>query len=191
MRRKVYTKELILNAAYEILVTRGAGHITARNVAIQMGISTQPIYLEFENMQGLKDSLLQSIATNLQETIFTVSKTGDRLVDFGLNYIQFAMEQPRLYTAFYINECMNGPLMYDLSINFFKELTRSDLRFRYFSDCAMEELHDQLLIQISGVGALASGKCLSFSEDKVHGLLKETINRHLEKNTEVTLAQDC
>ena len=54
MRRKVYTREHILKAAYELINKEGFGNFTARNIAKQMGISTQPIYLEFENMQDLK-----------------------------------------------------------------------------------------------------------------------------------------
>ena len=54
MRRKVYTREHILKAAYELINREGFGNFTARNIAKHMGISTQPIYLEFENMQDLK-----------------------------------------------------------------------------------------------------------------------------------------
>ena len=45
MRRKVYTKDQILKAAYEVISKDGFGKFTARNIAKKMGISTQPIYL--------------------------------------------------------------------------------------------------------------------------------------------------
>ncbi len=58
MRRKVYTKDQILKAAYDVVAKEGFKGFTARNIAKKMGISTQPIYLEFKNMEDLKNTLL-------------------------------------------------------------------------------------------------------------------------------------
>ena len=58
VRTKVYTKEKILNVAEKILVDKGFSNLTARNIADTMGISTQPIYLEFVNMDDLKRTLI-------------------------------------------------------------------------------------------------------------------------------------
>ena len=60
VRTKVYTKEKILNVAEKILVDKGFSNLTARNIADTMGISTQPIYLEFVNMDDLKRTLIKS-----------------------------------------------------------------------------------------------------------------------------------
>ncbi len=43
MRRKVYTKDQILKAAYDVVAKEGFKGFTARNIAKKMGISTQPI----------------------------------------------------------------------------------------------------------------------------------------------------
>ena len=70
MRRKVYTRDYILKSAYELVEKEGFGNFTARNVAKKMGVSTQPIYLEFENMQDLKDTLIDEIFTELKQKVF-------------------------------------------------------------------------------------------------------------------------
>ena len=69
MRRKVYTKDQILKAAHEVVLESGFEKFTARNVAKKMGISTQPIYLEFKNMEDLKRTLLQKIQTDLTRNL--------------------------------------------------------------------------------------------------------------------------
>ena len=46
-------KNQILDAAYSIAKRDGLSLITARNVAKEIGCSTQPIYLEFENMDEI------------------------------------------------------------------------------------------------------------------------------------------
>ncbi len=93
MRRKVYTREHILKAAYELINKEGFGNFTARNIAKQMGISTQPIYLEFENMQDLKNTLVEAVFKDLSENVFPVERTGDKVIDLGLNYIHFAQRK--------------------------------------------------------------------------------------------------
>lgn len=90
MRRKVYTKDQILKAAYDVVAKEGFKGFTARNIAKKMGISTQPIYLEFKNMEDLKNTLLDSIFEQLKENVFPVERTGDKIIDLGLNYIYFA-----------------------------------------------------------------------------------------------------
>ena len=99
MRRKVYTREHILKAAYELINREGFGNFTARNIAKHMGISTQPIYLEFENMQDLKNTLVEAVFKDLSENVFPVVRTGDKLVDLGLNYIRFARKSSTISTS--------------------------------------------------------------------------------------------
>ena len=90
MRRKVYTRDYILKSAYELVEKEGFGNFTARNVAKKMGVSTQPIYLEFENMQDLKDTLIDEIFTELKQKVFVQEHTGNKLVDVCINYIDFS-----------------------------------------------------------------------------------------------------
>ena len=53
-RKKTITREQILVAAHQVISDKGFSHFTARNIATQMNCSTQPIYLEFKNMDDLK-----------------------------------------------------------------------------------------------------------------------------------------
>lgn len=53
-RKKTITREQILAAAYEVAATDGFTRFTARNIANKMNCSTQPIYLEFKNMDDLR-----------------------------------------------------------------------------------------------------------------------------------------
>ncbi|ELB47462.1 hypothetical protein OKE_03168 [Enterococcus faecium EnGen0043] len=57
-RKKTITREQILAAAYEVAATDGFTRFTARNIANKMNCSTQPIYLEFKNMDDLRQALL-------------------------------------------------------------------------------------------------------------------------------------
>ena len=60
-RKKTITRDQILKAAYEVVATEGFTRFTARNIAAKMKCSTQPIYLEFKNMDDLKSALINQI----------------------------------------------------------------------------------------------------------------------------------
>jgi AcrR family transcriptional regulator len=60
-RKKTITRDQILNAAYEVVAKEGFSRFTARNIAAKMKCSTQPIYLEFKNMDELKKVLVKEI----------------------------------------------------------------------------------------------------------------------------------
>ncbi|BDP81042.1 hypothetical protein EfmAA290_17180 [Enterococcus faecium] len=57
-----------------IVAKEGFKGFTARNIAKKMGISTQPIYLEFKNMEDLKNTLLDSIFEQLKEDVFPIER---------------------------------------------------------------------------------------------------------------------
>ena len=88
VRTKVYTKEKILNVAEKILVDKGFSNLTARNIADTMGISTQPIYLEFVNMDDLKRTLIKSLFHRMQ--LFYKADVGasDPVIALGLNFMK-------------------------------------------------------------------------------------------------------
>ena len=69
-RKKTILKAHILDTAYDVVKTEGFEGFTARNIAKTMNCSTQPIYLEFKNMDDLKNELYFRIKEYLTETIF-------------------------------------------------------------------------------------------------------------------------
>ena len=56
-RKLKFTKEEILNKAYEILVHDGMKKISARVIAKELGISTIGVYSNFSSMSELKNEL--------------------------------------------------------------------------------------------------------------------------------------
>lgn len=181
MRRKVYTREHILKAAYELINREGFGNFTARNIAKHMGISTQPIYLEFENMQDLKNTLVEAVFKDLSENVFPVVRTGDKLVDLGLNYIRFAQEQHNLYIALFIDDYGGGKLMHDFSSIYFKSLIKSEEKYADLSEDAINALHNGAWIVVTGLASLMSAGIITPTDDQIIKIINETIEGVIEK----------
>ncbi|MFV0558029.1 MAG: TetR/AcrR family transcriptional regulator [Enterococcus sp.] len=176
MRRKVYTKEHILKAAYEVVAKEGFGKFTARNIAKKMGISTQPIYLEFKNMQDLKITLIESIMKDLQENIFPVERTGDQLIDLGINFVKFAQENRNLYVALFVDEYGGGELMHNFSYEYFKQIVTDDERYKELTEEYIEALHDGTWITVTGIASLMASGIIQPTDEQIAKLIQQTID---------------
>lgn len=184
MRHKVYTREHILKAAYELIEKDGFSNFTARNVAAQMGVSTQPIYLEFENMEDLKQSLIKTIFDDLTTKVFSVEHTGDKLIDISINYIDFAQNNPRLFMAMYLDEKGGGRTMYDLSYQFFKETILQQEEYKDLTEGYIEALFHGTWIPITGLATLMMSKVIIPTRQQIIAIIEQSVNAVLESNYE-------
>ena len=50
----IITQEVIIETAFEMVRKEGFAVLSARNIAKQIGCSTQPIYWSYKNMDDLK-----------------------------------------------------------------------------------------------------------------------------------------
>ena len=49
-----YTKEQIVDAAYELVRRNGKGYLSARSLAAELGTSTAPIFTAFSSIEELQ-----------------------------------------------------------------------------------------------------------------------------------------
>ena len=180
MRRKVYTKDQILKAAYDVISTEGFSKFTARNIAKKMGISTQPIYLEFKNMQDLKNTLVETVMKDLHENVFPKPHTGNELIDLGINYINFARENRNLYVSLYVDEYGGGELMHQFSYDYFKNLVKRDPAYSHLNEDQIALLHESTWITVSGIASLMSSGIINPTEEEIIKLIKRAIESTLD-----------
>lgn len=190
MRHKVYTRKHILNAAYDLIEKNGFSNFTARNVAAQMGVSTQPIYLEFENMEDLKQSLIESILEELTQKVFSVEHTGDKLFDISINYIDFAQKKPRLFMAMYLDEKGGGRVMYDRSYEFFKETVLQQEEYKNLTEEYIEALFHATWITLTGLAALMISNVVVPTRQQIIAIIEQSVNAILESNYEENTFSD-
>lgn len=101
------TKEIVLDAAFEIVRTSGFPSLSARSIAQHIGCSTQPIYWVYENMNMLRQDIAQRAVSYLNNIIENYHQTGDPFADVGLGYIYIAHKETFLFKALYTDNIMN------------------------------------------------------------------------------------
>jgi len=180
-RKKTISRDQILTAAYEVVANDGFSKFTARNIANQMKCSTQPIYLEFANMDDLKQEVVKVIFKHLSEDIFTREVTTNRLIDFGLNYIDFATKEKKLYRALYLEDSGNGLMMQETSFRWFKKIAIEHSDYANLSDEQIQSIYIGFWIVATGMASLMSAGILEFVQEDVIKALEETLAIVLER----------
>ncbi len=189
-RKKTITRDQILNAAYEVVAENGFSKFTARNIATQMNCSTQPIYLEFKNMEDLKQELIKSVLEKLSDEVLSKEQTGDSLVDLGLNYIEFAHKENNLYKSLFMENDFDGKKVHELSYEYFKNDRLNEGKYADFTEEKKRSVYTGFWIIVSGFAALTSSNIIDFSKEDTIDFLEKAIAIIIHQEENVTLSFD-
>ncbi len=91
------TREMVLDAAFEVARAGGAEHVNARSVARKLGCSTQPVMYHFAAIGELKRALYEKVDWFHTRCLMDVPAGEDTMLGIGLNYIRFAVAEPQLF----------------------------------------------------------------------------------------------
>lgn len=103
------TKEMIIDAAFEIAREMGAENITARTVSQKLGCSTQPVLYHFKTIEDVRMAAHKkarefhiNYATNLS------GKYERPMLEVGMRHIRFAVEEKNLFRFLFHSNYYTG-----------------------------------------------------------------------------------
>ncbi len=96
MPREKYTKDQLVDAAFEIACESGFEQLTIRNIAKHLGSSIAPIYVNFNDLEELKEAVIRK-AVEINKKILSEQDSGDPFLDVGIASVLFAKRYPRIY----------------------------------------------------------------------------------------------
>ena len=88
------TREMVVDAAFEVARTTGAEQVNARTVSQELGCSTQPVMYHFATIENLKRAVYTKADRYHSDYLM---ETEDIPLGIGLNYIRFAIEETHLF----------------------------------------------------------------------------------------------
>ena len=91
------TKDMIINAAVEVVKQNGFESINARTVAQQLHCSTQPVMYHFTTIDSLKRAAYLQADQLHTQYLMDIPPGQDPILGIGLNYIRFAVNEPQLF----------------------------------------------------------------------------------------------
>lgn len=98
MPRARITKDMIVDAAFEIARSEGMENINARTVSQRLGCSTQPVLYHFATIRDIKQAAYEKLDRFHTEYLMRAEEDeADPLLGIGLRYVRFAREEPNLF----------------------------------------------------------------------------------------------
>lgn len=175
-RKKEISKGKILDTAYKMAIKDGIEGLTARSIAKAGHFSTQPLYLEFDNMEDLRAQVLKRISDDLRAHILQQKYTGEPLIDLDLSYIDFAKKHVNLFRAMFVDGKFGSKIIAD---------TLMDLGVEKFNeqypdtDYDQDKIHNIVVanwISTTGIAALVVNEIASFSQNQIINVLNAQIH---------------
>lgn len=109
------TKEMIIDAAFEVARKDGAENINARTVSQKLCCSTQPVMYHFATIEELKRAAYAKADQYHSEYLMNLTGAHDgATLGIGLNYIRFAIEERNLFRFLFQSNFFDGATLLEL-----------------------------------------------------------------------------
>ena len=176
MARKVtISKDIILQAALNMLIREGYSSINIKTLAKEIGCSTQPIAWHFENMEGLRTALAEYAVSYAKNKLSaTTANAVEAFEHTGRVYVEMAVREPNLFRFLYLGE--NG----SEKVNNFEAITTSRnnaeqiKRITDYLGISEEKVARYLqntIIYAHGVATLVATNVISASEEEMMSMI--------------------
>lgn len=107
------TRDMIVDAAFEIARSEGAENINARTVSEKLGCSTQPVMYHFNKIEEIKKAVYQK-ADEYHSTYITELHSDNPMKEIGFRYIQFAALEKKLFRFLFQSNEFSGKTISEL-----------------------------------------------------------------------------
>ncbi len=154
-----FTKEQIVRAAYEIARSDGIDAVMAREVGKKLGSTASPIFTVFSGMDELKQAVFELARGECIDYLSGAFDFSPAFKEFGLRWIRFAMQEPRLYAMLFLRGAEDGGFLLDEIVAEVSDRVTGSIRAAFGLDAAQaSRLFRQMLIYANGLAAfLISG----------------------------------
>lgn len=169
MPKQRITKEMVVNAAFEIAKYSGMDQVMVKNIADKIGCSVQPIYSYCKNMEDLRQEVVEQTSCFIQAYIKAHIDKEELFRSTGKAYIQLAKEEPHLFKIFILHH-RNG-------IASLEDLYQTETN-PHIAECVADklsisisqakQLHLNMLIYTIGLGTIFSVTTPGISLDEIY-----------------------
>ncbi len=166
------TKEMIINAAYEIVREQGAEYINARSVAEKLGCSTQPVMYHFRTIEEIRLAAYKKADEYHSERLMNIQQENPML-GIGLNYVRFAAEEKNLFRFLFQSDSFGGQSMSEVMEN--ENLAPITAIFAQEADLTekqAEKVFKSLFLYVHGYASMLANNSMIYDEAAVQADLE-------------------
>ncbi|MDD6208100.1 MAG: TetR/AcrR family transcriptional regulator [Clostridiales bacterium] len=171
-----YTREEMVEAALRVVREKGIDALTAKALASELGVSTQPVFTCFHTIEEAK----REVRTAAQRVYDRYVEDGLHMkipfLGVGMQYIHFAKEEPQLYRLLFLTTSEDGSSSVMNALHHSQNLVRESLQQTYHIDAQAADryyrdmwlvVHSLATLVVTGTG---TGGC-PYTEEEIGHIL--------------------
>ncbi len=171
-----FTREEITKTALDLTRAEGIDAFTARSLGTKLGSSPKPIFTVFENMEEVHAEVLKAAKALYAEYIQVGLHQKVAFQGVGTQYIQFAIQEPKLFQLLFMSEQPQKPSVagiLPIIDESYGQILQS-VQSGYGLDVKdAENLYRHLWIYAHGIAVLCATNMCSFTAERIENMMSE------------------
>lgn len=170
--RTKFTREEMVEAAVHVVRAKGINALTAKALAAELGVSTQPVFTCFHTIEEAKREVCSAAESIYDSYVSAGLHMSIPFFGFGMQYIRFAKEEPELYRLLFLTPRGDGSSGVMATFRHSQDMMRESLQQIYQIDGAKADLffRDMWLVVHSLATLIVNGDCV-YTEQEMGEIL--------------------
>ncbi len=171
------SKEMIIEAAYEIIDKQGMEFLNSRNIAKMLNCSTQPVFSRFPNMDVLKKEVFSYACSKLEKEIKDASTEGDYFKNAYLLLTKMASEHSRIFKLIYLSDYESTDSFMETRLSYTtNKLIREEFVSKYgLSQSKAENIFERLSLLVHGIATVLATTSMDYSQSQIENMVDKTL----------------
>ncbi|MBO5208190.1 MAG: TetR/AcrR family transcriptional regulator [Lachnospiraceae bacterium] len=169
-----YTREEIINKAFEMARKKGIDSVVARELGKELGTSSSPIFTAFKNMEELQNEVRKVAMREFEAYVHDAVNYTPAFKYVGIKMIEFAMKEPKLFQLLYMRE-HDGNQTYSMLIDELGDTVEVCIEIMQkdyvLNRQEAELLFRQVWLHTFGICVLVAGKVCQITPEEISEML--------------------
>ena len=167
------SKDMILDAAFEIVRQDGMEKLSNRELAKKLKCSIRPIYYQFENVEEMQKELYIKIEQYFYEFLLNNMVEGiPQYKQIGINYIRFAKREKQLFQTLFMNSTGLTPDAFvSKDGEDYKEIEKLIKISTNLKEEEIKDFHTKMWIFCHGIATLVASGTVKLTDSQIQKLL--------------------
>lgn len=167
------SKDMILDAAFEIVRQYGMEKLSNRELANKLKCSIRPIYYQFENVEEMQKELYIKIEQYFYKFLLDNMIEGiPQYKQVGINYIKFAKKETKLFQTLFMSDTGLTPDAFvSKDGDDYKEIEKLIKISTNLKEEDIKDFHTKMWIFCHGIATLVASGTVKLSDSQIQRLL--------------------
>lgn len=159
--RKKFSRDEMIEKAVQVVRKQGIGALTAKSLANELGVSTQPVFTCFHTIEEVRREVVNAAKILYDDYVKEGVCSDIPFLGFGMHYIRFAKEEPELYRLLFLSTDQSEGNSAFEEMNASLEQLRDLMQQTYQIDAKTAERYfrDMWLVAHSLATLIVTGSC--------------------------------